>query len=192
MPVTPTGHSDTLLGSYSIGLKLKALRREKGLSLARLGAEVGLSTALLSKLESERMIPTLPTLAKISHAYGVDLSFFFSDVQHHSSALTRRAHMLDDRREQSIVKTTPLHLPRAESKQVSKLIDLPGGATVTLSEPAKRAEFTAHVLEGNLRVNSAGSEERLSAGDCKVFDTDAAVLFTAEEPRCRVLAVVAR
>ena len=54
------------LAPYAIGSRLKALRTEKGLTLSRLGAETGLSTALLSKLESERMIPTLQTLLKIS------------------------------------------------------------------------------------------------------------------------------
>ena len=44
---------------YSIGLKLRALRTQKRLTLARLAAETGLSTALLSKLETDRMIPTL-------------------------------------------------------------------------------------------------------------------------------------
>jgi len=138
------------------------------------------------------MIPTLSTLAKIGHAYGVDLSYFFSDVQHHSSAITRRAHLLDERRDLASVKTTPLQLPRADSKQISKLIELSPGSVVTLGEPGRRTEFTAHVLEGNLRVNSAGAEERLSLGDCVVFDTDAAVLFTGGEARCLVLLVLAR
>ena len=42
---------------YSIGPKLRALRMQKGLTLSRLAAETGLSTALLSKLETDRMIP---------------------------------------------------------------------------------------------------------------------------------------
>ena len=40
------------LAPYAIGWKLKALRTEKGLTLSRLAAETGFSTALLSKLES--------------------------------------------------------------------------------------------------------------------------------------------
>lgn len=50
------------LEPYSIGMKLRTLRTQKHLTLSRLAAETSLSTALLSKLETDRMIPTLPTL----------------------------------------------------------------------------------------------------------------------------------
>ena len=46
-----------LLEVYSIGTKLRALRMQKGLTLSRLANETGLSTALLSKLETDTMTP---------------------------------------------------------------------------------------------------------------------------------------
>jgi transcriptional regulator with XRE-family HTH domain len=52
-------------------MKLLNLYTGKRLTLARLATETGLSTALLSKLETVRMIPTLPTLAAICRVYGV-------------------------------------------------------------------------------------------------------------------------
>ena len=48
------------LEAYGIGTKLRGLRTRKRLTLSRLAAETGLSTALLSKLETDRMVPTLP------------------------------------------------------------------------------------------------------------------------------------
>ena len=72
------------LEPYSIGMKLRTLRTQKHLTLSRLAAETGLSTALLSKLETDRMIPTLPTLANICRVYGVGLSHFFSDATKHT------------------------------------------------------------------------------------------------------------
>ena len=181
-----------ILADYSIGLKLKTLRNEKRLTLARLGSETGFSPALLSKLETDRMIPTLPTLAKICHVYGVDLGYFFCGLEHHSLAITRGPHMLEDRREHGMIRTIPLHVLTEQSKQVSQVIEIPAGTTLTMSEHGRRTELTVYVLEGSLGVNSAGAEERLSTGDCIVLDTDAAVLFTASETRCRVLAVAAR
>jgi transcriptional regulator with XRE-family HTH domain len=80
------------LAVYSIGLKLRTLRSEKNLTLGRLAAQTGLSTALLSKLETDHMIPTLHTLEKICRAYGIGLGYFFRDPQHHSVAITRKAH----------------------------------------------------------------------------------------------------
>jgi len=48
------------LEPYCLGVKLRALRTKKRLTLSRLATETGLSTALLSKLETDRMIPTHP------------------------------------------------------------------------------------------------------------------------------------
>lgn len=50
------------LQRYEIGGKLKALRLRKKLGLVELGRHTGLSPALLSTLERNKMFPTLPTL----------------------------------------------------------------------------------------------------------------------------------
>jgi transcriptional regulator with XRE-family HTH domain len=192
MPVANKPHRDALLESYSIGLKLRTLRNGKGLTLSRLGGESGLSSALLCKLESDLMVPTLATLAKICRVYGIGLGYFFAEVQHQSSAITRKAQMLEGRREQGTVKSTPLHVPHAESKQVSQLIEPSPTTTVTLSELGRRTELTAYVLDGSLRISSAGAEEHLLQGDCIVLDTDATVLVSGGDTRCRLLALVAR
>ena len=71
------------LESYCIGMKLRSLRAGKRLTLAQLAEETGLSTALLSKLETERLIPTLATLANIACVYGVGMSYFFRDSARH-------------------------------------------------------------------------------------------------------------
>src|ERR1700679_2957771 len=96
------------LEPYCIGLKLRSLRTQKRLTLSRLAAETGLSTALLSKLETDRMIPTLPTLATISRVYGVGLSHFFKDPSRHTISITRRAHFEGQERGMEQARVTPL------------------------------------------------------------------------------------
>ena len=177
--------------AYSIGQKLKRLRTEKGLTLNRVGAEVGLSTALLSKLESETMIPTLPTLLKISRAYGVDLRYFFSTVTQHSLAITRNAHIRDDHREHPNAKQIPLHRPTPESKQISRIVDIPARASFNLIEGGTRTQVTAYVVEGALHMKAEGVEDVLHTGDCIVMDTEAEVQWWTADSRCRVLAVFA-
>src|ERR1700742_2512627 len=97
------------LESYSIGLKLRSLRTQKRLTLARLAAETGLSTALLSKLETDRMIPTLPTLATISRVYGVGMSYFFREPSRHTLSITRKAHLQGHERGMDQLRVTPLN-----------------------------------------------------------------------------------
>ncbi|NDW52012.1 cupin domain-containing protein [Aliiroseovarius sp. PrR006] len=73
--------SETLsdqIEAYRIGPKLQRLRREKGLGLAQLGEHTGLSAGMLSKLERGILVPTLPTLVRISLVFGVGLDHFFA------------------------------------------------------------------------------------------------------------------
>lgn len=183
---------EDLLQGYAIGAKLKTLRASKRLTLARLSVETGYSTALLSKLETERMVPTLSTLAKLCTVYGVNLGYFFSESQHHSVAITRQAHLSDERRESSGVKRTLLHLPSATGRQLCQVVDIPAGSTLNISDRDGRTELTAFVIFGTLHISAGTSEEELRAGDCLVLDTDEALILTAPDSACRVLSVRAK
>src|SRR4051794_11747073 len=68
-----------ILTSYDIGSKLRQLRLRKKIALVDLGKHTGLSASMLSQLENGKLIPTLPTLARISTVFDVGLEFFFSE-----------------------------------------------------------------------------------------------------------------
>jgi len=181
------------LAVYSVGQKLRTLRVEKGLTLSRLGRETHLSTALLSKLETELMVPTLQTLLKIAQVYGVDLAYFFSAPTQHSLAITRHAHIADDRRTPHAAIELPLHRSGVASRLVAKIMEIPAGVSWSIGHPDTRTELTGYVIDGTLHLTTAGSQEVLNPGDCIVLDTDTASLWTAPpETQCRVLVVFAR
>jgi transcriptional regulator with XRE-family HTH domain len=76
--------SETLtkgLRRYAIGEKLRALRLRKKMGLVELSRHTGLSAAMLSKVERDKLFPTLPTLLRISLVFSVGLEYFFSDDQ---------------------------------------------------------------------------------------------------------------
>src|SRR6202012_5834145 len=68
-----------VLSSYEIGQKLRQLRLRKKIALVDLGKHTGLSASMLSQLENGKLIPTLPTLARIAMVFDVGLEFFFAD-----------------------------------------------------------------------------------------------------------------
>jgi len=70
---------DENLRPYQIGPKLRALRLKKSMGLVELGKHTGLSPALLSKLERDKLYPTLPTLLRIALVFSVGLDYFFTD-----------------------------------------------------------------------------------------------------------------
>jgi transcriptional regulator with XRE-family HTH domain len=79
MPENSSEALESLLDSYDIGHKLRQLRSERKLALVDLGKHTGLSASMLSQLETGKMVPTLPTLARISIVFDVGLEFFFDN-----------------------------------------------------------------------------------------------------------------
>jgi transcriptional regulator with XRE-family HTH domain len=171
-------------------MKLRALRTQKHLTLSRLAAETSLSTALLSKLETDRMIPTLPTLANICRVYGVGLSYFFNDATKHTLAITRKAHLVGKGRSQESAEQVPLHALTGEAPLVARIVEYPEGAAGALSEVGRSVCSVVYVLEGELHLDSGGMHEVLETGDCAYIDSDMGIAWSAGDAgRCRALVV---
>ncbi len=68
-----------ILGSYELGPKLRKLRLKKKVALTDLAKHTGLSASMLSQLENGKLIPTLPTLARIAMVFDVGMEHFFTE-----------------------------------------------------------------------------------------------------------------
>jgi len=183
-------YAQWFLEPYSIGMKLRSLRTQKRLTLARLAAETGLSTALLSKLETDRMVPTLPTLATISRVYGVGMSYFFAEPAHHAISITRKAHLLAASRGIDGVKLTPLHALTEGDQLRAQVMEFTPGSASNANEGLTEAAGLMYVLEGRLQFDTGGVSEVLETGDCIYLrSTMALAVSAAGKHRCRVLSV---
>ncbi len=176
------------LAPYCIDAKLRALRVRKHLTLARLAEETGLSTALLSKLETGRMIPTLPTLITICRVYGVGLDHFFTGADRHSVSITRKQHLQGSNRGSATVKVA-LNAPAELPRLLAEAIEMPAGAPYVPDEAGREACFFAYVLDGAVEMNCGGVKEALAAGDCAYIESQLPVAWAAKQPHCRVLVV---
>ena len=181
-----------LLEVYSIGRKLHTLRTQKHLTLSRLAADTGLSTALISKLETGRMIPTLQTLATISMVFGVELGFFFASGTRHSLSITRRVSEIGDGRAHETLKVVSLNMS-ADTRLFASVVEFPPGLTRTLTEIGHPLSSVVHVLEGRLSLEAGGMQELLEAGDCICLDSEMYITWSASgKSRCRALVVTPR
>jgi transcriptional regulator with XRE-family HTH domain len=179
------------LEPYCIGLKLRSLRTQKRLTLSRLAVETGLSTALLSKLETDRMIPTLPTLATISRVYGVGMSYFFAEPARHMLSITRKAHLQGDSRGLEPLKVTPLNAAGEGPRLEVQMIELPSAGAPCTMEPCRETGRLVYVLEGRLQLDAGGVREVLDVGDCAYMESEMVLSWSAAgKHRCRVLAVL--
>ncbi len=181
------------LEPYCIGLKLRSLRNSKRLTLSRLAAETGLSTALLSKLETDRMIPTLPTLATIARVYGVGMDYFFNEPSRHKLSITRKAHLQGNGRGMEPVKVTPLNADGEGFRLVAQVVEFPPGGSTVAMNAFEETGAVIYVLEGRLRLDAGAMHEVLDAGDCACMESEMPLAWSAaDKHRCRVLAVLPR
>jgi transcriptional regulator with XRE-family HTH domain len=178
------------LEPYCLGTKLRALRVRKRLTLSRLAAETGLSTALLSKLETDRMIPTLPTLATICRVYGVGLSHFFCEPERHTLSITRKAHLHGTARNSEPIRSIPLNAPGRSARLRAQMIEITTAAPLSMGDADDDTCALIYVIEGRLQFSAGAMIEVLEPGDSAYVESTIAMAWsTTGKQICRVLVV---
>jgi len=163
------------LDRYSIGEKMRALRLRKKMRLVELAKHSGLSAALLSKLESGKLYPTLPTLLRVALVFGVGLEFFFAEDQRRRSiAVVRKAERLGFPERmggrETVYRFESLTFNAAEPRVLAyeaEFLDAKGGRT----HQHAGVEFI-YVTEGKLEVTILGEPFLLKAGDTLYLNSE--------------------
>src|ERR687885_1687210 len=78
------------VSSGRLGERVRALRRERGLTLEELAQRSGVSRAMISKLERGEKNPTLVVAAKVAEGLGVGLSRLVGVEERRRVVLLRR------------------------------------------------------------------------------------------------------
>lgn len=71
---------DNQLNYHRIGGVIRKYRKERDLKLLDLSALTGIKSAMLSKIENGRIIPTIPALFTIIQKLGISAEAFFSEL----------------------------------------------------------------------------------------------------------------
>jgi transcriptional regulator with XRE-family HTH domain len=188
MPPVPTQLD---LDAYCIPAKLRLLRRKKQLTLSRLAAATGLSTALLSKLETGRMIPTLGTLRTICTVFGVGFGYFFCEPEHHTVSITRKADKasrpkIAHRRANHIA----LNIPGPTVGLWGEVIELGMNAPLSLCDLDGKTCAFIYVIEGRLQFIAGSMAECLESGDSAFIESRMFIVWSnGGAQTCRFLAI---
>jgi transcriptional regulator with XRE-family HTH domain len=150
----------------AVGPRLRALRRERGTTLARLSEETGISSSTLSRLESGKRRPSLELLLPLARAHGVPLDELVGapptgDPRVHPRPFTRRG--------QTFVPLTR-HLGGLHAyKLILPVRRLPEG--VRPEQGTHEGHEWLYVLSGRLRLALGDHDLVLTAGEAAEFDT---------------------
>jgi transcriptional regulator with XRE-family HTH domain len=188
---------DDNLRPYQIGPKLRALRLKKSMGLVELGNHTGLSPALLSKLERDKLYPTLPTLLRIAMVFSVGLDYFFGDE--------RRRHVASVVRKNERIKlperpATPdvayhfesLDYKSNERRTNSYLAEFEAVDAVKLKPHQHPGSEFLHVVKGKLGLKIGLDDYELDAGDSIYFDPTVPHTYRRiGKPPCQAMIVTA-
>ena len=153
---------------HNLGQRLRALRNERGLTLAQLGQQVGLSASYLSQIERSVTMPSLSRLATIARVLDVEVGHFFEDdasspcvVEYNQGKRLRGA-------ADAIVELLSAD-PTDKQIQPYRLVCQPGASRDR--SPTYPGEEFGLILKGELTVTVGEETFLLKAGDSIHYET---------------------
>ncbi|MGV9792664.1 helix-turn-helix domain-containing protein [Gordonia sp. NPDC003422] len=179
----------------AIARNVRRLRQQEGLSVGDMAAKVGISKAMLSKIENAQTSCSLSTLARLSHGFDVSVTSLFRGADLERSAVFVKANegsqiIREGSREGHEYEL--LGSLRGEHKRLECLL-------VTLTEKSVTQPLFQHpgtefiyMLEGSMDYAHSRSVYRMRPGDALQLDGEGAhgPVELVELP-CRFLSVIA-
>jgi transcriptional regulator with XRE-family HTH domain len=151
----------------SLGSKLRALRKQQGLSLKQLAERVGCAPSYLSMVENERLDPSVSRLKKIVDALGKTIVNLFGEPAD-GDIIVRKERRAKAAFPGSKLLIEILVLQSPDKKMDARLVTIApqGGSEGDYSHPGE--EFGL-VLKGSLELTVDGTKYLLKEGDCFYF-----------------------
>ena len=158
-----------------LGDKIKSKRTKQHVTLEQLADKAGVSKGLISQIENNRSVPSLPVLFNIIHSLGEDLKTFFEDMHDHIS----NGHVLIVKSgEEKEFKKEPVKgfsykriLTKSISSQATDIVLLELKKGAGRKQMIKTDAFECkYMLKGSIEYHVGTEKFILNAGDTLFFD----------------------
>ena len=152
-----------LADALTIGEGIRRERLRRGLTLAQLASQVNLTVSALSQIERSASDPSISSLRRIAHAFGIPVFQFLVGTDRRE-IVVRRNHRIEvsfpDRE-------LPYELVSADTLGEFEVLalTLPSGAVTGPVAIAHSSEECSIVLRGHVLAEVAGRTYELDAGD---------------------------
>ena len=177
-----------------IGVRIKSIREEKGLSLDQLSKLTGFDVELLSNIESSKVQPQLGTIIKLSKALDSAFGRIVSGVGDKLYSVTRK-------NEQKIVSRSTSRKGRKQLYTYKSLAPEVKGrhmeALIVQLEENPEDEMSVHegeefiyVLDGTVLLNIGGDKFELEPGDSAYYLSTTPHLIASKSGKATILAVL--
>ena len=161
------------VSSGRLGVRVKDLRRERGLTLDELAGRAGVSRAMISKLERGEKNPTLVIAARLAEGLGVSLSRLAGVEERREVVLVPKERRMVLRDPETGFERQSLS-PTFAGRGVEFLRNVVPEGSTSGDFPAHRKGVEEHVVveKGELKATLGGEEYVLREGDALYFEAD--------------------
>lgn len=175
----PAGHGGKLKRDnlMKIGVKLKELRVQKGLTQEELADRTELSKGFISQLERDLTSPSIATLMDILQALGTDLKDFFNEEPEEQIVFHDGDYF--EKQDEDYKNKTEWIIPNAQRNIMEpiRLTLAPGGSTYP-DNPHEGEEF-GYVLSGSITIHIGKKSYRAKKGESFYFTPKSTHYITA-------------
>lgn len=158
------------MDDLDVGLRLKTVRKQYGLSQRALATKAGVAHSSLSLIESGGSNPSVGALKRILDGIPMELSEFFSfDLEKRESYFFRKEELVEIGKEGVSYKLVGAAIPNRNIQMLHETYQ-PGadsGRVMLIHE----GEECGVILRGELEVTVAGKKKILRAGEAYYFDS---------------------
>ena len=154
--------------AQNIGQRLRALRGERGLTLAQLGQHLGLSASYLSQIERGVTLPSLSRLTTIAGALDVQVGYFFEDDVSPPCVVKSNQGKKAETTSGAVVELLSADMWN-KNIHPHRVVLQPG--TSRTRAPTRAGEEFGFVLKGELTVTVGQETHVLKAGDSIHYQT---------------------
>ena len=145
---------------------LRAVRRQRGLTLEQLAEQTGLTKSYLSKVERRQSTPSIAVALKVARALDVDVGRLFSDEAAEEKITVDRAadRGSADGQRYRVLASSLL------GKSMSPFVVRPTASVADDPHPEHAGQEFVFVHAGRVELDYGDQTITLGAGDCAYFD----------------------
>lgn len=161
----------------TVGNKVRSMRKEKGMTLAKLSEVTGLSPAIVSQIERGLANPSFTTLAQLAHGLNIPVGKFFIGHEQTKSPVVRRSerrNLKNVTRESVGAAEHELLTPEFNGGIEAQWISTPPGHDTSATPFTHSGEEFCYIISGRKDVYLDGVCYSLNEGD--------SITYSAETP----------
>ena len=149
-----------------IGVKIKQLRLQRGLTQEELAARTELTKGFISQLERDLTSPSIATLMDILAALGTDVAWFFRESQEEQVVYSADDMFVKEEADGSTIQWLVTNAQKNALEPI--LVTFPAGLSLAEDDPHEGEEF-GYVLSGSVTLVLGTKRYRVKKGGSFYF-----------------------